>query len=311
MVGNDSGITGNMEKHGFRITRRSDYLLRSLLAVWTIVSAIMSFASVPETAKAMDNAIMNDERGNKATEAAGIPTITILYDNNSSRADLAPGWGFSCLVKGEEKTILFDTGGDGAVLLANMRKLEIDQSSIDIVVLSHAHGDHTGGLERLLTVNRHLTVFLPQCFPAEYKKGLRRSGISFVEVQGFTKICKHVYTTGELGTLIKEQSLIIQTGHGIVVITGCAHPGIIEIIKAAKQFMRVDTVLLALGGFHLLGKSKEELEEIVATFKQEGVRFVAPCHCSGDSARHLFARQYRQYYVDVGVGSVIHGKKFP
>ncbi|MEJ2688641.1 MAG: MBL fold metallo-hydrolase [Deltaproteobacteria bacterium] len=271
----------------------------------------MPFALIPDTAKAGGNAIMNVERKNNAKAAAGNPTITVLYDNNSYREDLSPGWGFSCLVRGEEKTILFDTGGDGAVLLDNMEKLGIDPGNIDIVVLSHAHGDHTGGLERLLTVNRHLTVFLLQSFPSEYKNGLRRLGIRFVEVHDFAKICKHVYSTGELGTLIKEQSLIIRTDQGIVVITGCAHPGIIEIINEAKRLMHVDTVLLAMGGFHLLGKSKQKLEDIVAAFKQSGVSSVGPCHCSGDLARHIFAEQYRQHYVEVGAGTVIHGAELP
>ena len=76
--------------------------------------------------------------------------ITVVYNNYPYKEDLETGWGFSCLVEGADKTILFDTGGDGAVLLGNMDKLRIDPAVVDVVVLSHIHGDHTGGLEDFL-----------------------------------------------------------------------------------------------------------------------------------------------------------------
>ena len=77
-------------------------------------------------------------------------TLTIVYDNNPCNEELETRWGFSCLVEGLEETILFDVGGEGAVLLRNMKKLGIDIDTIDIVVLSHIHYDHIGGLSTLL-----------------------------------------------------------------------------------------------------------------------------------------------------------------
>ena len=235
--------------------------------------------------------------------------ITVLYDNNPFRQGLATGWGFSCLIRGTEKTILFDTGGDGEILLANMRKLGVDPGRIDIVVLSHVHGDHIGGLERLLAINSTVTVYLPRSFPAQLKNTLKSVGINIREVHGSTLICENVYSTGELGNGLKEQSLIIQTEQGIIVITGCAHPGIVDILFAAKRLLHADEVLLTTGGFHLPDKSPEELKGIAIAFKQTGVTHVGPCHCSGDLARQILDKEYRENFIHVGVGKEINGKE--
>ena len=119
-----------------------------------------------------------------------------------------------------------------------------------------------------------------------------------------SRICDGVYTTGELGEAIKEQSLIVHTTQGIGVITGCAHPGIVGILKRANDLTKED-ILLAMGGFHLGGTSKGDLEKTVLSFRKLGVKYVGPCHCSGDLARQMFKEEYRDSYIDVGVGKVI------
>jgi 7,8-dihydropterin-6-yl-methyl-4-(beta-D-ribofuranosyl)aminobenzene 5'-phosphate synthase len=73
-------------------------------------------------------------------------SITIVYDNNPYKKGLETAWGFSCIVRGTEKTILFDTGGDGSLLIRNMKALGIDPKEIDLIFLSHIHRDHVGGL---------------------------------------------------------------------------------------------------------------------------------------------------------------------
>jgi 7,8-dihydropterin-6-yl-methyl-4-(beta-D-ribofuranosyl)aminobenzene 5'-phosphate synthase len=120
-------------------------------------------------------------------------------------------------------------------------------------------------------------------------------------------ICESVYSTGELGTWIREQSLIIHTDKGLIVITGCAHPGIVKIVKTAKTVIR-DDVLLIMGGFHLAGTSKPGIEDIISKIKKLGVRYAGPCHCSGDLARQLFKIEYGNNYIDVGVGRTIKFK---
>jgi 7,8-dihydropterin-6-yl-methyl-4-(beta-D-ribofuranosyl)aminobenzene 5'-phosphate synthase len=247
--------------------------------------------------------------GNKAFESTYIiPTanisITITYDNNPHTEGLSTAWGFSCLIMGTQKTILFDTGGNGSILLPNMKGLDINPEKIDVIILSHIHGDHVGGLEVFLERNKKVSVYLPRSFPRGFTENLRISGINIVEVHDATRICAGVYTTGELGEGIKEQSLILHTTRGIIVITGCAHPGIVGILKRAKDLIK-DDILLAMGGFHLGGTSKADLEKIIRSFRTLGVKYVGPCHCSGDLARQMFKEEYRNNYIHLGVGRVI------
>lgn len=245
------------------------------------------------------------------TKAASGVTITILYDNNEYDKRLETTWGFACLVElypeaggpgGVETTILFDTGGDSVTLLSNMRRLGIDPQDVEVVVISHIHGDHVGGLAGFLEENHAVTVYLPQSFPQSIKEATRETGAELVEVGGPVEICRSVYSTGELGDWIREQSLVIESSQGLVVITGCAHPGVVNIVRQAKELVGGE-VYLVLGGFHLGGTSAAEIAAIVEDFRELGVQKVAPCHCSGDVARRLFEEAYGEDFIPAGVGS--------
>jgi len=229
--------------------------------------------------------------------------ITVVCDNNPYKDGLETKWGFSCLIAGPEKTILFDTGPGGS-LLGNMEQLDIEPNSIDAVVLSHIHPDHTGGLESFLENNSEVTVYLPGSFPIKFKDNVRGYGAKVVEVEQAIEICKNVYSGGQYGKLIKEQSLIIHTERGLIVITGCAHPGIVKMVSAAKDIIKND-MLLVMGGFHLEWASKGKIEKIISAFKQLHVRHVGPCHCTGEKARNLFEKHFGQNYINIGAGKVI------
>jgi 7,8-dihydropterin-6-yl-methyl-4-(beta-D-ribofuranosyl)aminobenzene 5'-phosphate synthase len=229
--------------------------------------------------------------------------ITVVYDNNPYKRGLETGWGFSSLLTGPERTILFDTGPGGS-LLGNMEKLDIEPKSIDTVFLSHIHPDHTGGLESLLEKNSDVTVYLPGAFPKGFKDKVQAQGASIIEVERPVEICENVRSTGQLGKWIKEQSLVIQTGKGLVVISGCAHPGIINIINAAKDMVE-DDFFLVMGGFHLEWAGKGKIEKVISAFEQSGVQYVGLSHGSGDKARNLFEEYYGQNYINVGAGKVI------
>jgi len=211
-------------------------------------------------------------------------TLTTVYDNYSVNPDLETDWGFSCLIEYGEKTILFDTGAKGQILLENMQKLNIEPQNIKSVFISHQHNDHTGGLNSLLQNNSNINVSYPE--------------------SGWKEISPNIYTTGALGTFTKEQSLVIQTNKGAVIITGCAHPGIINIIKNVKQNLN-SNIYLVLGGFHLSSAEKNKIENIIKDFKKLEVEKAAPCHCSGKQTRQLFKQVYSKNYIENGVGKII------
>jgi 7,8-dihydropterin-6-yl-methyl-4-(beta-D-ribofuranosyl)aminobenzene 5'-phosphate synthase len=231
--------------------------------------------------------------------------LTIVYDNNECDPHLETKWGFSCLVEGFEKTILFDTGGDSGTLLSNMKKLKIDPNEIDAIVLSHIHGDHVGGLNGFLEENSDVIVHVPASFPSSFKDTVRSFGAEVVEVSEAEELFTSVYTTGEIGNGIKEQSLIVASSQGLVVITGCAHPGVVNIVRKATDMLAGKPVYLVIGGFHMSGASTHQIQSVIEGFRQLGVRKVAPCHCSGDETRKLFREEYGEAYIDSGAGKII------
>jgi 7,8-dihydropterin-6-yl-methyl-4-(beta-D-ribofuranosyl)aminobenzene 5'-phosphate synthase len=213
--------------------------------------------------------------------------ITRLWDNYSSNMELKTGWGFSCLIQGAEKTILFDIGSGDAII--NMDKLKINPASIDVLVISHDHFDHIGGRHAFSEKNRKAkTFFVPH---------------------DSVKICENVYTTGEMGTYTKENALIIKTLQGLVVITGCAHPGIVEIVKKAKQLFPQEEVYLVMGGFHLFMNDNKSIREIVSELHKENVRKISPSHCTGDFAESVFKEVFGGNFIpgDVGKPIIIEG----
>jgi 7,8-dihydropterin-6-yl-methyl-4-(beta-D-ribofuranosyl)aminobenzene 5'-phosphate synthase len=230
--------------------------------------------------------------------------ITIVYDNNPLNEKLDKDWGFSCFIKGFEKSILFDTGTNGGILLSNMEKIGIRPEEIDLAFLSHDHRDHTGGLDALLEQNPKIEVWLPEFFSSIFKNTIRRKGADVAEVEKFQKICPGVYTTGIIPGWIKEQSLILDTDKGIILITGCAHPRITNIITKAKELLKKD-IHIVFGGFHLAAFFENEINGIIDHFRKSGVKKVGPGHCSGDEARRLFAEEYKDDFIEIGVGKKI------
>ena len=231
-------------------------------------------------------------------------TITILYDNNPFAVGLTAEWGFSALVETEGRVILFDTGGNGKTVLSHMEQLGKNPGAITVVVISHGHGDHTGGLGEILEANSRLKVFIPQSFSENFSEAIRSHGAEVIRVGEPINILPGIYSTGEMGETIPEQALILSTIQGLVVMTGCAHPGIVNMVARAKALLERE-VYLVLGGFHLMSKSHRDIESIIEAFQRMGVQRVAPCHCTGDRARSLFEKSYRDGFIRAGVGRVI------
>jgi len=229
--------------------------------------------------------------------------LTIVYDNTVYDARLGAAWGFSALVEAPGGTLLFDTGGDGALLLANMAALGIDPASIETVVLSHEHDDHAGGLPALLQAGADPTVYVPASFPAGPRAQLAAE-TAVVDVSAPQQILPGVFSTGEMGGAVPEQGLVIATAAGTVLLTGCAHPGIVAMVERARELVPGD-IHLVVGGFHLAQESPATVAAIVAAFRDLGVQRVAPAHCTGEAAIAAFAREYGGDFIPAGAGAII------
>ncbi len=230
--------------------------------------------------------------------------ISVLFNNIPMKSDLTTEWGFSCLVEGLEKTILFDTGGDGAILLANMKKMGIDPGAADLVLLSHYHGDHTNGLEKINEANPHVAVYMPRSFPETFRESVKAAADRVIDVKEAAELFPGACSTGEMGDRIIEQSLVLDRPDGLVVITGCAHPGIVDITRSAERIFN-KKVRFVMGGFHLGGLPEVEIMEIIDQFREMGVEMVAPTHCTGERAMELFREAFADRFVDAGCGAVI------
>ena len=230
--------------------------------------------------------------------------MTVLYDNYLFTEGTKTAWGFSCFIEGTEKNILFDTGGKGEVLMHNIDKLNVAPESVDIIVISHNHWDHTGGLFTFLEKKSGIPVYLPHSFPEEFIDKVKDAKATVVLINEPVEICKDVYSTGEIEGPVNEQSLIVKTNKGLVVVTGCSHPGIVNIIKRAQEIMG-EEVYLVFGGFHLMRHSEKEVKEIIRQFRELGVKKCGATHCTGDKQINLFKEAYGNDYIEMGTGRVL------
>ena len=209
--------------------------------------------------------------------------ITIIYDNTAYVEDLQPDWGFACVVEHDAHTILFDTGTNGAILLSNMEHLNIDPASIDEVFISHAHFDHIGGLSMFLNVNNDVKIYCPESL-----RGVRGAREVISVGSAPVQLHENIYSTGELEHI--EQSLVVKTEKGVVLIVGCSHPKMSTILDAAKQFGKIHAIV---GGMH--GFSDFDLFE--------AVEHICPTHCT-QYIKQIKSR-YPDAYIRGGAGRVL------
>jgi 7,8-dihydropterin-6-yl-methyl-4-(beta-D-ribofuranosyl)aminobenzene 5'-phosphate synthase len=233
--------------------------------------------------------------------------ITTLVDNDVWRRGLASSWGLSLyveIVSGEERhRILLDTSGSSDVLSKNVRKLEVDLSDVEAVFISHWHMDHCGCLSHVLPLLRQQTpVYVPSMNP---------SGIRTIrEAEGPPIVCSDpvslmdgVMSTGEIIGGVSEHSLVINIkDKGLVVLSGCAHPGIVNIVKRAQQVSGVSEVYAVIGGFHI--SSKREGAKVAEFLHELDVQLVSPCHCTGVNAKQAIADIMKDNCVKNGSGKV-------
>lgn len=228
-------------------------------------------------------------------------SLTILYDNYQYDTDGRAEWGFSCLVETPDKVVLFDTGGEIDILRHNIEAFDVDLSTIDCVVISHEHWDHIGGLEILQSLTPGIPVYVPDGTPYSVKSTIRSLGGECIEAVNATKISDSIAITSTLDGPPREQSLIIRTEEGVILVTGCSHPGVNNLARDAHNIAE-KSIRLVIGGFHLGGANESTLDGICDELDEIGVEKVSATHCTGDEAREYFRERYGDNFVESGVG---------
>ena len=251
---------------------------------------------------------LGDKSGLKALAPAnGIEnpvTIRIIYDNTIKTDGLTSDWGFSLMIIGLESEVLFDAGAKPEIFESNFRKMNLDASEVGFIVLSHEHGDHTQGISGFAKMKKNIPVVIPESFSGEYKNGLVKSGFEPVLVSGPALICKNLYSSGEFAGPIPEQALVLNTSKGLVVFTGCSHPGIIKMLREIKSSFNKN-IYIVMGGFHLLDKSEKEINDIIKEMKDLGIVKCGASHCTGDKQIKMFRDSFGSDFIELGVGNSI------
>ena len=229
---------------------------------------------------------------------------TIIYDNYIFTEGTESDWGFSCLIETGNVRILFDTGTQPQILFDNMEKLNISPVTFDKIVISHNHGDHTGGLFAVLEKNKNAEVYLPYSTPENYVKQVEGFGNKLRLKKDKTEIFKDVYLSGEMGVMIKEQCLVLDSDKGLIVVNGCSHPGVVTMLKTIKSDFGKD-IYAVFGGFHLMNKSDNEINEIIKEFNELNVLKVGATHCTGEKQIDIFRKAYGDNFIELGVGRIL------
>ncbi len=207
--------------------------------------------------------------------------LTIIYDNEAWDGALQADWGFSCLVEAFGKKILFDTGAKGDILLGNMKKLDLLPEAIEEIFISHDHWDHTGGLADFLKLHP-VKTYVPLSFQQEMEN------VETIRSKNAYQLHENIFSTGELEGI--EQSLVLKTEKGLVIIVGCSHPGVQNILAAASQF---GTPYALIGGLHGF-EEYDVLKELT---------MVCPTHCTKHKAE--IKERFPEKYLEGGAGKVI------
>jgi 7,8-dihydropterin-6-yl-methyl-4-(beta-D-ribofuranosyl)aminobenzene 5'-phosphate synthase len=235
------------------------------------------------------------------------PRLTILFDNEPGLPGLTSLWGFAALIRVGGRTILFDTGSNGRVLLKNMAALGLAADPLDLLFLSHIHWDHIGGWDSILELNPRATVVVHEGFSKHLIRDLRGLCGELIVVGADPRpLDQGLFSTGMLDSNPPEQALVIDTGEATAAISGCAHPGMEQIVGRGAGILgkSVDWVI---GGFHLMDADPVRIEQSVRALKALGVIGVVPTHCTGDAGKAAFRRAFGSACLDGGVGREIGG----
>ncbi|MFO7934716.1 MAG: MBL fold metallo-hydrolase [Bacteroidales bacterium] len=229
--------------------------------------------------------------------------VTIIYDNFQGDKKLETDWGFGCLVQYGENSLLFDAGRKVDLYKENAQQLKIKPEKIPALFISHSHGDHTAGMEWIITSNPSIWCYLPSSFAMQLSS-MGRLPANSVAVAEPRLLFDSFYSTGDDFEKFNEQGLVVRTADGSVLITGCGHPGVVEMVSKAEEELEVD-IHTVIGGLHLLRTPDREVEQIAEKLKQMGVSRICPTHCTGDQAIEILKESFGEGYIAGGTGTEI------
>jgi len=239
-------------------------------------------------------------------EADSVRVVTVV-DNDVWREGLTSSWGISFLVEilydDGKQSVLMDKSGSFQTFFDNASKLGIDLSTVQAIFISHWHGDHCGSLSQVLRLLNHLIpVFVPS--KHSWLKKIVDAGGRPTVCSKPTEFLEVFMSTGSFGFWLKEHSLILKLrDRGLVILTGCAHPGIMRIVGRAIEVGGCSRVYAVIGGFHI--SSRREGERVGSFLHELDVEVVSPCHCTGIDAKQAIASVVGDAYVENGSGKII------
>jgi 7,8-dihydropterin-6-yl-methyl-4-(beta-D-ribofuranosyl)aminobenzene 5'-phosphate synthase len=231
-------------------------------------------------------------------------TVKVIYDNYVRIAGFKADWGYSVEIEGLDKNVLFDTGANPEIFASNFKAMNLDAGKIDILVLSHEHGDHTGGIPAFIKMRSNIPVIIPYSFSDSFKNKMLSYGLEPMLVRKPARICENLYTSGEFDYKIPEQALVLNTRKGLVVMTGCSHPGIIEMLEKIRLTFNKD-IYMVFGGFHTLESTEKEMNSIIARMKAIGVVKCGATHCTGDKQIEMIKKSFGEDYMEMGAGNIL------
>ena len=267
--------------------------------------------------------------------------ITTIVDNAVKSGGLLAEWGFSLFIETDQLNILFDCGSTPVPFFNNLKYLDLDLSVIDKIFISHGHNDHTGCLDEILKAmpKKPEIIIGPRGWHPRYyeknwagithkKEYIESLGGKFVEPIETTKLSNDITCIGSIpmvcdfetvdtnlfakkedqlvqDTFEDEQALVIETEAGIVVVTGCAHRGVVNIIEHAKSCTKENTVYAVIGGSHLMNATDERIESTLDAFKKFDVKKLALSHCTGDKAVVAFTNAFKDDFISNKAGLVM------
>ena len=235
--------------------------------------------------------------------------IKMIYNNTGECPGMENGWGLAAWIETGTESILFDTGGDAGILMKNVRAASLDPETLSGVIISHDHWDHKNGLASILqSAHNKPRVYVVADVAKSYREDYPEATITGVDEA--VQITGKLWSTGQikgnyrLGSLW-EQSLIILQEKGMMILTGCSHPGITTIAEKAKKLFPSHPIRLVAGGFHLKSTRSKEVLKISDYLKELGVEQVAPSHCTGSKAIELFRSEWTDRFIAFDLGDTL------